>query len=504
MEYIVTENEMKQYDRNTIDFFGILSAVLMERAALAVVDEITNRNMKRNKVLILCGCGNNGGDGFAVARLLQQRGSLVTVYFPGNQEKCTEETIRQIRIYEKMGGQMTGNLPTSEYDIIIDALFGIGLNRPIENELAESIHLCNQKNAVRIAVDIPSGIHADSGKIMGTAFKADITVTFAFKKRGQIFYPGADYCGELVCRDIGIFTQSFLGEYPQMYSYQPDDIEKYLPKRKKDGNKGTFGKILMIAGSVDMCGACILSGLSAYRSGAGLIRMITPKENRSLLQKKLPEAVLKCFDISDMENFSITYEENVEWADYIAIGPGIGTGKEGEFLVRQLLNKITNSTGKTILFDADALNIVAKHQELLEQIRHLMKNEVIFTPHMGEFSRLTGKTISELKDARTEIVQKYAEENHLNLVCKDARTICSDGNKMYVNQSGNEGMATAGAGDVLTGIMIALAAQGMHAFEASCLGVFIHGMAGDYAKDNANSYSVMARDIIKQLRKILV
>jgi len=504
MEYIVTSTEMKQYDNHTSAYYEMPPCVLMERAALASIEEIEKvMALNGKKVIILAGCGNNGGDGIAIARLLLQRKAKVTVCFPGDVKASSSLTKQQLSIYEKYGQKVTDNISDAEYDIIIDSLFGIGLNRELTGIYKELIQQANAMDGYHVAIDIPSGICADSGHVLGVAFQADMTITFGYKKRGQIFYPGAAYCGRLICKEIGITEESFLGEHPQMYSYQPDDIEMLLPKRKKDGNKGSFGKVLMITGSENMSGACVLSGLSAYRTGAGLVRIVTPMKNKSVVQKKLPEAVLSLYHrpVTDEERDAI--KKSILWADCIAIGPGLGTDEEAVQLTARALDEVMISKKKKkLVLDADALNIIAKSNPLKEKIKILTreKTTIIVTPHMGEFSRLTGKTIEKLKDNLVQEMMAYSNAYGVILVCKDARTLCTNGEKIYINQSGNDGMATAGSGDVLTGIITALLAQHMDNMDAACLGVYIHGVAGDRACKKANAYSLMARDMIKQLK----
>ncbi len=505
MEYVVTAHEMKKYDRNTSAHFGISSLVLMERAAIAFVEEIQRRYRNKKRILIVAGVGNNGGDGIAIGRILAQRGYLVTLVFPGDGKRGSDETKIQLEIYRKYGQKITDKMPKREYDIIIDAVFGIGLNRKVEGIYREVITDINQRAGIKIAVDIPSGLDADNGRILGVCVKADITVTFAFKKRGMILYPGAEYCGKIICKDIGITRASFLDEEPLMYSYQADDIKR-LPKRNKAGNKGSFGKVLLLAGSVNMSGACVLAGLSAYRSGTGLVRIVTTGQNREIIQKMLPEAILITYDDSDM---TIKQEiiEGMKWADCIVIGPGLGKSE----MAYHLLQMVLEQTKTPLVIDADALNLIADHEILQKKVceNTRLGAMIIMTPHMGEFSRLTKIPIEALKDHRIEHILRYRQRYGVTLVCKDARTICCgicDGDereRLYMNQSGNDGMATAGSGDVLAGIIGSMVAQKLKAFEAACLGVYIHGLAGDLASKSSNRYSMIASDMIEQLKYIL-
>ncbi|MEG2232195.1 MAG: NAD(P)H-hydrate dehydratase, partial [Lachnospiraceae bacterium] len=486
-------SEMKQMDENTTMHYGILPAVLMERAALQVVSYITTCittcKPKDLKVLVVAGTGNNGGDGLAIGRLLMLQGYKVDLVLLGDKTHCSEETKRQLQICYNYKMHMMGKIAEREYDIVIDAIFGIGLNRIVEGIYAEAIEQMNHMTGTKLAVDMPSGIHTDSGLVMGTAVEADVTITFAYKKIGQLLYPGARYCGTLLCKDIGITIDSYLGKRPLMYSYQTDDIDR-LPKRNPAGNKGSFGKLLLVAGSVNMSGACILSGLSAYRTGTGLVRIITPQENQAIIQKMLPEAIVMTYDKKSVE-------DSVNWCDCMAIGPGIGIMEPAQQILEYLMKQIQ----KPLLIDADGLNILSENRILLQEIKN--RPHLIMTPHMAEFSRLLQISVTDLKQDILTYVKRFVKEYGVTLVCKDARTICCTGEQIYVNQSGNDGMATAGSGDVLTGIIAGLLSQHMDCGEAAVLGVYLHGLAGDRALLTNNRYSLIARDIIEQLRYLM-
>lgn len=494
MEYIVSSREMKSYDYNTMEHFGMPALVLMERAALAVCDYIRDHFPKGKRVLIAAGCGNNGGDGLAIGRILAGNGYLTDLVLFGDETKTSKETRTQMEICQNYNYDYKGKRPDGEYDILVDAIFGIGLNRPMEGNLQEAIGQLNRMKAFKIAVDIPSGVDADTGKIWGTAFRADVTVTFAFRKIGHLLYPGAEYCGEVLCRDIGISKDSFLGESPLIYSYRLDDIDR-MPKRNPAGNKGSFGKILLAAGSINMSGAGILCGLSAYRSGAGLVRIVTPKGNREIIQKTLPEAIITTYE--DKESAEAELVKAMDWASVIAVGPGIGTSPAAIAIVEMILTE----TQKPIVIDADALNICAQQPGLMERLEARRKNNIIMTPHLGEFARLTRMGIDAIKEDIIGAARRFVGKYPVTLVCKDVRTICcSRESKVYLNQSGNDGMASAGSGDVLTGIIAALAAQHMPLSEAASLGVYLHGRAGDLAAEKSSRYALMASDIIEELK----
>ncbi len=492
MKYLVTAAEMKRYDKNTIERTGIPGMVLMERAALAAFQAIEERfhslPRRQKRVLIAAGCGNNGGDGVALARLLAEAGYDVEVWGiidgPKARDKASPQWEEQIRILTHYPVNFGGKPLREEYTIIVDAIFGVGLSRDVSGIYAEAVAFCNELEGFKVALDLPSGIHSDTGAVMGCAFRADLTVTFGFVKRGLMFYPGRDYAGEVVCADVGITEQSFYGEEPGMFYYD-EAVAALLPRRDPAGNKGTFGKVLLIAGSVSMAGAAVLSARAAYRSGAGMVKVLTPEENRTILQTGVSEALLGAWE---------DFGESVRWADVIGIGPGLGTSEEAGAVLRRAVYE----TDLPLLLDADALNLLAGDEEVKERLAGQAKEgrSVILTPHVGELSRLTGRTVSELKGNLPAYGTKLAQELHAVVVAKDARTfVCAERRAVCVNLAGNSGMATAGSGDVLAGVICGMMAQGMEPYDAAAVGVYLHACAGDAAARAKGERGCMALDI---------
>lgn len=492
MEFLLNARQMKHCDRETIDKIGIPSMVLMERAALSVVEELYRAECDLSSVLVVCGSGNNGGDGFAAARLLDEQGVRVTAAFVGNEESMTEETSQQKKICENCGIKISSNFTQHEYTTIVDAVFGIGLSREVSGRYAELIDWINHQDAFVAAVDLPSGICADTGRVMGKAVRADLTVTFAYRKTGQLLYPGTEYCGRVVRRDIGITAERFSGGMTSVFTYSGEDLQRIRPRRPYS-NKGSYGKVLLIAGSRGMSGAACLAALAAYRSGSGLVRVFTPECNRTVIQSYLPEAVVTPYDPDGFFGEELT--EALAWADVTGIGPGIGTGAAS----RQILETVCQTFEKPLVMDADALNLFALNRTLLDGHR----GPVIVTPHIGEMIRLGGCTKEEILDDITSAARRFAEKYHLICALKDARTVVSDGVRTYLNTSGNSGMAVAGSGDVLTGIICGLLAQGMQPFDGAALGVYLHGCAGDLAQEKLSAYGMIARDIAGQIGEVL-
>lgn len=523
MEILVNSRQMKQCDKNTIEKFCVPSLVLMERAALGVAGEIEKifteeaagrkgtaqicKKPSECHVLCVCGTGNNGGDGLAIGRILWQKGYQVAFVMPPNRDRISVETRQQMDILEAYGLSILDEIPSVSCDVIVDALFGIGLTRNLEGVYQNYVQQMNQCSGWKIAVDIPSGIHADTGAVMGNAFRADMTVTFAYAKTGLLLYPGADYAGKVQVKDIGIDVHSFLEEQPHIFKINKEDLQK-IPKRADYSNKGSFGKVLTVAGHKNMAGAAFLSAKASYVTGTGIVKILTEEANRMILQQLLPEAILSSYepfrkngnrnDKADHEKNEILQElsESISWASVIVLGPGIGREKTAEILVKTILQ----TAEIPIILDADGLNIVSEH---LDWLKHA-KAPIVVTPHLGEMARLVKKSIFDIQKQLLQVAQQFAEEYNVICVLKDARTITAlpDGT-VFLNTSGNSGMATAGAGDVLTGILAGLIAQGMKPEEAAPVGVYLHGAAAAAMLEETGTYGLMAQDIIKGISKVI-
>lgn len=496
MKYIVSGSEMARIDEYTTSIIGIPQMVLMERAALAVYDFIAEKFGKSAKVLVAVESGNNGGDGIAVARMLDQAGYDVEVYWVNGLSSASDGFDRQYAIAKKLNVKFTDEILDSGYDIVIDGIFGVGLSRAVTGKQAEAINALNDIDAYKIAIDIPSGIDSYTGFVLGTAFRADATITFGFMKQGLLLAMGYEYGGKVTVADIGFPAQAVDFVRPTLYTYDENDVDNLLPYRKSDSHKGSFGKIGVIGGSMNMAGAVMFAAESAYRMGCGLVRVCTVEENRHILQTALPEAMLTTYDKTDKNSVREALKDVCSWADVIVLGPGLGTEEYASYIVE----KVLRTYNKTIILDADGLNIVARDIELLD----LTEAQVIVTPHLMEMSRLTGVKLSDIKENKYEIARKFANRHHVVVVLKDARTIVSNGEvQAYMNTTGNNGMATGGSGDVLSGVIAGLCGQGMDCFDAAKLGVCMHGLAGQEAAISKGRYSMIARDIVKSITKVL-
>ena len=493
MQTILTCGEMKELDSQTIEKIGVPSAVLMERAALSVYEEIVSR-FSEGAVLCVCGSGNNGGDGVAVARLLYHSGFNVAIYMAGDPAHYTEETARQVKIAQNYGIPFVKGIE-DEYDIIVDALFGVGLSREVRGKYADLIEDINCETAFKVAIDIPSGINGDTGQVMGIAVKCDLTVTFAYRKAGHLLYPGRVYCGETVCADIGIYASSSL---PYTTSFERDDLRYYF-RRDPAGNKSDFGKVLCVTGSKGMCGASYMSAAGALKAGAGMVMIRTTEENRIPLQTLLPEAMLSTAE-GEAEDRRV-----FDWCDTVVLGCGLGTTEAAAMRVRWYL-KACRENHKPLVIDADALNLISKNEDMQEYLG----SHTVLTPHPGEMSRLSGYTVEEIKNDPILTAFSFAEKTGAVVVQKDACTVtASPDNWVYLNSSGNCGMGTAGAGDVLAGIiggiLAALSKRSPYSdlCKAAAAGVYLHGLAGDEAAAEKGQASMTATDIIEGLSQVL-
>lgn len=485
MEYLVTAGEMKKYDSNTIERIGIPSMVLMERASMAICEQIVKRFPEGGTALIAVGGGNNGADGLALARLLAKEGWGVDVWELMQNCSHTTEYEAQLQILRHYPVRISSFFEKKEYTVIVDAVFGVGLSRPVTGEAAEHLDILNRENAFRVSVDIPSGISADDGRILGTAFRADLTVTFGFAKRGLYFYPGASYAGTVVRAQIGIGPESFFGEEPKMYM-ENCEAAGLLPIRPAEGNKGTFGKLLVIAGFEQMAGAAALAAKAAYRTGAGMVKVICAPENRTIVQGYVPEVLY---------GFPENLEASLDWADAVVIGPGLGKSEAAQRLLHMLL---LDPQELPVVIDADALNLIAEKEVLAVCLKERCqrKGNVILTPHVGELARLLHMAPEEIKRSPVAACERLIGEYDCTLVAKDARTmVCRRDYPIFLNTAGNCGMATAGSGDVLCGIIGGLAAQSVEPFRAAADGVRLHALAGDAAKRVLGEHGIMAGDL---------
>lgn len=488
---IFLSKQCKEIDRITIENIGIPSIVLMENAARSVCEEIRD---KGESFFIFCGHGNNGGDGLALARHLISTGKDVKVGIIGISEKYTDDFMTNLNILNNIGNVDIIKINKEEdidkelinkikhYDVTVDCIFGVGLNRKLTGVFELLIKQLNKNSNLIVSVDVPSGLNCDSGLEEGSAIKADFTYTFEVLKEGFLNYNAIKYLGEVKVLKIGIPDIVKRENSNNLYILNKKEYRNLVPKRKIYGHKGNYGRAVIIAGSVGFTGAAFITTESAVRAGCGLTTLVCPSEIQPILSEKLIEAMTLSIDSDKLDGL-------LKNADVIAMGPGLGIGEKQEKLMEQI---ITNTTCP-IVFDADAITLLAKNKFLMKYL----SGRLIMTPHSGELARFMDITISEIENNRIKIAKKLSKEYNSIILLKGYNTVISNGVNTYINPTGNSKMASGGMGDALTGIITALVSQGMQLDKASLLGAYIHGaIAEDLSK---TSYIINARDIIENL-----
>jgi NAD(P)H-hydrate epimerase len=532
---VFSAKEMAELDRLTIEEFGLPGMVLMEtaargvfRTALEILQDayspsvplplslghnqddccgeqlrLPARLIAEGKfVKIFCGKGNNGGDGLAVARMLYSVGAEVEVLLLCKGEELAGDTRKNFDLAQELGMEIIEEADSEDFyiaedcDLVIDALLGTGAKGPAQGKTALAIEEINDASCPVISIDLPSGVETSTGKALGPAVQASATPTMGALKRGLVFSPGRELAGEVSIVDIGIPNQLIEGSEPNLWRVEFDDIFARLPQRPSDTHKGECGRILIIAGSAGLTGAGCLTASACVKAGAGLVVVGVPLSLNPIFEMKLTEAMT--LPLPDTPAGSLSESalpfivQRLDWANACAIGPGLSRNSE----TLELARKIIASLKIPSVIDADALFALAEEPDSL---RSLPPNCVL-TPHIGEFARLTGKTPEEVKDERVELVRQYAQEWKAVIVLKGSPTlIASPEGQVYINSTGNSGMATGGVGDALSGIITALLGQGLSASDSAMVGVFIHGLAGDFACAELGTLGLSATDLIDKI-----
>ncbi|MDK2821657.1 MAG: ADP-dependent NAD(P)H-hydrate dehydratase / NAD(P)H-hydrate epimerase [Clostridia bacterium] len=511
--YLVTAEQMGQLDRLASTEYLVPSLVLMENAGSKVVESIKRHfkgQLKKRRVLIFCGKGNNGGDGLVVARHLLNQGVEVKVFLLARPEDLRGDARTNLDIYHKMGGRVVFLLEENHLqrvdiallyaDLVVDAIFGTGFKGAAMGLPAAVINMINKAHRDTVAVDVPSGLEADTGRIFGPCIKANWTVTFSLPKLGLAVEPGASMVGRLEIGDIGIPQKLINSQRFNLCLLTEDWVRSHLPSREANGHKGLYGRVLAVGGSPGLTGAIFLASTAALRTGAGLVTAAVPQGIHNILEMKtqevmtcpLPETAEGSLSRDALEPLLDKLTEN----DILAIGPGLSRNPATVSLIKELLPQIKVPA----VIDADALNALATDVDILKR-NH---GTLILTPHPGEMGRLLGKTAAKVQEDRLEIARKAACDWQVILVLKGARTVIAwpDG-QVYINPTGNPGMATAGSGDILTGIIAGLVAQGLKPGIAAAMGVYIHGAAGDLAAAYKGQHALLAGDILDYLPSVL-
>jgi len=507
---LVTTQQMREIDKETIENVGIPGLELMEKAGKATAEVAKEMlvNPKGKKVAIFCGKGNNGGDGFVIGRYLCGWKAKVDLHLLSKisevkgDAKTNLNKVKnlKLRIKEVL---KTEQLPKKiEADLIVDAIFGTGFEGKISGLGKVAVDLINSSNIPVISVDIPSGVDSTTGQVSESCIKATKTVTMGLPKIGQFVFPGKEYCGEVIVCDIGIPNLVVNKEKIDLNLITKDQVRDILPKRAPDSYKGDCGRAVLIAGSTGMIGAACLSAESSLRAGAGMAILGIPKSLIHIFEIKLTEVMTRPLpDVAKKGVLALRglgeIKQLLKWGNCLALGPGIGQHFETVELVKRLVQQIEFP----MVIDADGLNSIAKDVSILKN----RKAPLILTPHIGEFSRLNKIPIEEIAKDRIKYAREFAREYNCVLVFKGAPSIIAEPEgQLYINPTGNAGMATAGSGDVLTGIIVGLLAQGLSTLNSAICGVYVHGLAGDLACVEKGEMGMIASDIMNKVPEAIL
>ncbi|MBV7271586.1 NAD(P)H-hydrate dehydratase [Clostridiaceae bacterium UIB06] len=488
---IATSEIMKKIDDYCINELDIPGIVLMENAALKV---IKNLELERyNSFCIVCTKGNNGGDGFAVARHLQVLNKKIEVFLVGGKENMRKDCKINYNILKKMGVSINnvGNFEDinslrdsiEKNDMTIDAVFGTGLSRNIEGIYDSVISIINENSKYIVSIDVPSGLDSNTGKVLGNCIRADKTVSFQLYKKGFLNYGTDKLTGKIIVEDIGIPETVINKFHNDEFIIDETMVRDMLQIRDKYSHKGDYGRVLVIAGSKGYTGAAYICTQGAIRSGAGLVTLCCSNEIRDILSSKFIEAMTISFDDENKLN------EAVKRSNAIAIGPGMGNNE----LTLKMLNNIINNSSCPIIIDADGINVLKDRIDILKN----KKSQVVITPHLGEMSKITGLSIDYIKQNRIEVSKQFAKENNIVVLLKGFNTIITDGEKTIINSTGNSSMASGGMGDCLTGMIASFVGQGYEPIKAAYIAAYIHGYSGE--KLSKNMFCVNASHILDDI-----
>jgi NAD(P)H-hydrate epimerase len=501
---LLTKEQARELDRIAIKQMGIPGVDLMGKAGSAVAEYAQKMvaGIHNPKVAIICGKGNNAGDGYKAAIELQKVGVSPQIFILIDKKDVKGDSLVYYEKCIKKNIVLTHSIesPKQKYDLIIDAILGTGFRGEISSPIVDFTKWINSQNSLVLSIDIPSGVNANSGNIAKNAIMANATVTMGMIKVGMTLEPGKSHCGEIIPADIGF--PDIYDELPGMkYRMVDEDLAyRYLKAPDVNTYKHRQGKVLVIAGSRGMTGAAILASLGSIRSGAGLVITCAPKSLNNIYETNIIEGLTVCCDDDGLgyftENNYAEIEKYFDWSDTILIGPGLGQND----LTKELVKKIVTNYDKSLVIDADGLNCFTGNLELFNKI----KSEYIITPHFGELARLINTNISQVIDNITDYLQKFMNEFNGTLVAKNAPTLIAYDNQIVVNSTGNQGLATGGTGDVLSGVIASFSAQGIPTRIAAELGVFIHGTAADNVAKQNGFRGLIASDLLDTLPQAII
>lgn len=496
---VLTNRQMKEAEEQAMRRFGISSMLLMENAALNIVNHIEKNFSKKKKIAVLCGKGNNGGDGYAVARGLFARGYNVGIYPFGAAEGSTPDCKTNRLSAEAMGIPFEDDFAglIGGADIVVDALIGTGLSRELSPELESVCAAVNACGGYVIAADCPTGVNSDTGERYKNAVKADVTFTFHRPKAGLLLFPAKENVGKLRTGSIGI--SDVITEGPQLGILTKSEAAKMLPPRDPNSNKGSFGRVAAFSGCDKMTGAAILCLGGAYGSGVGLAVGICTEKCSETVRGSLTEAIIKTAPDEDGCLTPMAYETAKEYINEkttVLVGPGLGVSPSSKALVKTL---VENIRGRLVI-DADGLNCLCGFKDILRNAG----GDIILTPHIGEMSRLSGKTAAQIKSDPINTALSFAKDYNVTIALKDAVTIIADPEgRAYINTTGTPAMSKGGTGDVLSGLIAGLSAQGLKSLDAAALGAYLNGLAGERAEKKAGSRGVLASMLCREIPKVM-
>jgi hydroxyethylthiazole kinase-like uncharacterized protein yjeF len=506
--YLVTASEMQEMDRRTIEDFGLPGMVLMENAGRGATRFLFEQfpDIENKRVGVIAGRGNNGGDGFVMARYLKQKGIHVQVYLLATANRVQGDAAANLKFLKPLDIPLVEIPDEASFfkyqsemagvEVWIDAILGTGLKSDVKGFFKTVIGFINGLNKRVFAVDVPSGLNSDSGQACGACIRASATATFAFAKTGHIIYPGVQYTGALDIVDIGIPPHIVEEVMPRQWLLTRDRIQSCLPPRIPDAHKGATGHLLVVAGSPGKTGAAAMTAISALRSGAGLVTLGIAETLNPVLESQVLEAMTAPLPETQPgvlgESALDTIINLMEGKKCIAIGPGLGQAEKTQNLVQ----KIVKSSTIPLVVDADGLNSLAGHAQILKKAR----SPVILTPHPGEMARLMDTGVGAVQQDRIKCARDFATGFNVHLILKGARTVVAhpDG-RVFINPTGNAGMASGGMGDVLTGIIAGLLVQGLSSECACRAGVYLQGAAADSLVETIGPYGYLAGDVMRAI-----
>lgn len=507
---ILNNAQTKRLEDSAVEKGGIAHIKLMENAGTAAFRFINERLGVNNKsVAVVCGRGNNGGDGFAVAKRMLDGGAKVRVMLalgqPTTEDACqllreSEEVgIKTLSYVEDEGERLEFTKTIEAADIIVDAIFGVGFHGTVSDSLKNVIDMINNARGTVVSIDVPSGVDSDSGEVAGPCVRADYTVTFSTMKPGHVIYPAVDYCGHVHVAAIGIDERMIHEQEHHIATIDYQTVKNAFPMRGRNTHKGTFGKLLCVCGSMGMAGSATFAGKAAVMSGVGMVEMAVPTGIYPIVAANLVDPVYILLESNAAGTVSAAslplILEKMQGASAVMIGCGMGKGQD----VQEVVEGVIRASEVPIIIDADGLNAIKDNLGVLGEA----KAPIVMTPHPGEMARLVGKTNDEVQSQRLEVASSFAMTYGVYLVLKGANTVCAcpDG-RVAINLTGNPGMSKSGSGDVLAGLLGSLLAQGMEPEAAATAAVHIHGMAGDKAAEIFSQHAMTANDIIMEFSDI--